>query len=448
MATQQVVKFIGVDLVNFIQVNSSMTLSLPSIEWPESFTTLSQTMRDTFGVDFFTQLGSLDCWLETNYCARALNAMLAYTGFVAAFPLYMAWVRCRGRMERDARDGLWDVATKYHAVIGVFLHTPLTNVVLQTLKCEQFDEYNVLEVDRSITCGTHTTCLVTAGIYIPLFTICFPAALVWAMREAFTQAGQAKLRSECTEEEVKKIVGRHKARYSFFTAKYEDYYWWYEVFEMMRKLMLTSVGSLIVAGSYSQILTKIAISMFFIGFFIRHSPFKATEADIMSLVSQSCTLFTLFYALCILTGFFEHEGIPPSAVAVVLVFIQLTPVVCAFIIVGWLVYAIWGDVAQDKMDQSIVAARRIKRSTTSVGSTLRASTAASASRTTRVTMRTLSRHQGAQYGADDQGPPHAGPQESPRTANWPEVRVDASQGQGAPPNTRRWRTWRSGESHV
>ena len=95
-----------------------------------------------------------------------------------------------------------------------------------------------------------------------------------------------------------------KARFGFFTSKYEPWYWWYEVLEMFRKLLLTSLGAILAGGDtpYSQLLVKIAISFCFLMFFVRNSPFAATEVDVICVATQTCTLLTLVYALCIKIG--------------------------------------------------------------------------------------------------------------------------------------------------
>ena len=99
-------------------------------------------------------------------------------------------------------------------------------------------------------------------------------------------------------------LARYHARFGFFTAKFEPWYWWYEVFEMFRKLLLTSLGTILAGGEkpYSQLLVKLAISFCFVLFFVRHSPFAASEVDIICVATQLCTLLTLMYALCIKIG--------------------------------------------------------------------------------------------------------------------------------------------------
>ena len=63
------------------------------------------------------------------------------------------------------------------------------------------------------------------------------------------------------------------------------------------------------SARWSQIFIKIAVSFSFLMLFVRHSPFAATEVDIMSATTQLCTLISLVYALCIQIG--EPVPAPP-----------------------------------------------------------------------------------------------------------------------------------------
>ena len=128
---------------------------------------------------------------------------------------------------------------------------------------------------------------------------------------------------------------------------------WYEILELFRKLLLTSLGTALGGGDtpFSQLLIKIAVSFFFLLVFVRHSPFKASEVDIIVVASQTCTLLTLMHALCIKIGFFEAEGISPEAMAATLVLIQVVPFAVAIVVIGWLIYALYGDLVAEKLHE-------------------------------------------------------------------------------------------------
>ena len=137
-----------------------------------------------------------------------------------------------------------------------------------------------------------------------------------------------------------------------------------QVFEMLRKLLLTSLGTALASNGkpYSQLLIKIAISFVFLLVFVRHSPFAATEVDIICCTTQLCTLLTLMYALCIKIGFFEAEGISAEWMAAGMLVIQTTPLVIALLICGWLVYSLYGDLIEARLHEMESAQRGTRQS--------------------------------------------------------------------------------------
>jgi len=184
------------------------------------------------------------------------------------------------------------------------------------------------------------------------------------MHKGFSESGRAKLRAECADDAAYEAeVGRYKARFGFFAGKYEGWYWWYEVLEMFRKLLLTSLGSALASGDkpYSQLLIKIAISFVFLCFFIRHSPFAADEVDVIVVSTQTCTLLTLMYALCIRIDFFAAEGISDNTMAVGMLIIQTAPLLIALIVIGWLFKSVYGDVVEEKRAKLRRLSRKMSR---------------------------------------------------------------------------------------
>ena len=225
-ATGAVIKFVTVDLVGFIQINSSFTDSMPEIPWPSSFAALSNSMRRAFNVGMATELGSIECWARANYCARTLNIFLAVSGFVAALPLFLFALRLCGVGEQKGR-AVFDQATKFWMVILMFSYPPLNNFLMSTLLCQSFgDGVKTLRADRSIGCASEPQCLGTAAVFVPLFTVGFPVVLLLWMTQGFTDAGRKKLREAADDELAYEAeIARHKARFGFFTGKYETFYW-------------------------------------------------------------------------------------------------------------------------------------------------------------------------------------------------------------------------------
>jgi hypothetical protein len=78
-----------------------------------------------------------------------------------------------------------------------------------------------------VGCMDSTLCVGTFAVFFPLFTVGCPFSLLFWMRHGFTEAGHKRLKAAVhgDEEAFKKEVARYKARFGFFTSKYEAFYW-------------------------------------------------------------------------------------------------------------------------------------------------------------------------------------------------------------------------------
>ena len=181
--------------------------------------------------------------------------------------------------------------------------------------------------DRALSCA-EPLCLATAGVFVPLFTIGFPVYMLLRLASFSTPWGQARLRRR-QGEHYDATVARYQRHFNFFVSKYEPAFWWYEVSEMLRKLLLTSVAAFLDAtrAPYSELVCKITISFVFLVLFVRYSPKSDDLLDVVMVTAQLCTFFTLFYALLLKIDFFEAEGVSPTVTSIVLIVIQLAPLV-------------------------------------------------------------------------------------------------------------------------
>ena len=314
------------DLIGYLQINASFALSMPEVPWPSSFSELSKSLSGAFNVNFVTDLGSADCLLASSVCYRTLNTMLIAMGFLLALPLSQLVARgCR--MHASKRRILADSATTIWLVLAMLAHAPLTNLILGCLQCEWFDDISVLKRDRALGCGEEPICLGTAGVFVPLFTIGFPMYMLSRLASFSTPWGQARLKRQYGEH-YDATVAQYRRQFNFFVSKYEPKFWWYELSEMMRKLLLTSVAAFLDAtkAPYSELVCKITISFFFFVLFVASSPKSDNLLDIIMATAQLCTFLTLMFALLLKIDFFEEEGVAPEAAGAVLLLIQVLPI--------------------------------------------------------------------------------------------------------------------------
>ncbi|KAL1515437.1 hypothetical protein AB1Y20_002063 [Prymnesium parvum] len=90
---------------------------------------------------------------------------------------------------------------------------------------------------------------------------------------------------------------RYARRMGILYSKYQRGCWWWEVFDISRKLLLTSVLVFIEAGSVLQIWVGIFISLLALVMTVQFRPFVNWKLDMLNFTSQLCTLLTLICSL-------------------------------------------------------------------------------------------------------------------------------------------------------
>jgi hypothetical protein len=348
-----VVKFIIGDLTGYLQVNSSMSSSMPGLEWPPAFVAINKFVNGLFNLAFLTEVGSMDCWLGTNYCFRVMCICLTLLSFQIALPVFYnvaqrlhllapkgaIWklsfprnwkgstIKEKMFVTQKRLGKLLDRSIHVNMICLMVAHPPLSKMLLGCLECSWFNDLVVLKSDKRLDCAAVPQCNGTAGAFLLLYTVGVPTLVGLSLR--FYLSPEAKARFKGTP-----MLARAKARFGFLCGKYESDFYAYEVLEICRKFLLTGVATLLRGGTYSQLLCKIVITFFFFMLLVRTTPFNSPQLDLLVCTTHFCTLMTLMGALMSKIGFFAAEGVPPEALGYVMLMIQFFPMFVAFYIVS------------------------------------------------------------------------------------------------------------------
>lgn len=119
-----------------------------------------------------------------------------------------------------------------------------------------------------------------------------------------TAAGDTRERS-CTsstnntavEGKRKKAMSAPAARLAFLWAAYEPRFWYWEVIETYRRLMLTAVLSITAAGTSKQAVLALLLAILYIKLYSYFTPYEADPANITAEIGQYQILFTFLGAL-------------------------------------------------------------------------------------------------------------------------------------------------------
>ena len=97
------------------------------------------------------------------------------------------------------------------------------------------------------------------------------------------------------------------ARLSFLWAAFKPQYWYWEVVETSRRLMLTAILSVTGAGSSQQAVLALLLAIFYIKLYNYYSPYEERQSDITAEIGQYQILFTFLGALITMDSLLEKK---------------------------------------------------------------------------------------------------------------------------------------------
>lgn len=138
------------------QVTSALTVALPEVEWPVSFSSILDVFK-SFSLDFFNQWGKIECSVNANYCQKTLFVMCTFGIFAICMPCWGALLRkyiLRPRLGWSNRrlEVLSDRQIRLTLVIFTIVHAPLTMRLLKNLNCEAYGPNKVVLVCPRARC--------------------------------------------------------------------------------------------------------------------------------------------------------------------------------------------------------------------------------------------------------------------------------------------------------
>jgi hypothetical protein len=192
-------------------------------------------------------------------------------------------------------------------------------ITFDTEQPEVFDSF--LKADLSLDCNAAERPAML--FYVIVMVIVYPigitamyATLLWRQRKAICPI-EGKWRSFLgikdvfppklrTMDEEDAITEQRKLdipknpelkSIQFLFKEYEPYFWWFEVFECFRRLMLTGGSVMFMEGSATQVVCGMLIALLAIHVYSICQPFVEDDDDVLALGSQWGILFTLFGGL-------------------------------------------------------------------------------------------------------------------------------------------------------
>ena len=234
------------------------------IKFPPIYSKFSSFIGGLVSLDFISFL-PVGCMAPTDF----YNSLLAYTLLpllVSAILIgyYIALSKRSDASSSQLRNKIFELFLTL-----TFILLPSVSVkIFSTFACHDFDTgASFLKVDYSIDCntGTHTAVMLFAGVMIIIYPVGVPVMyffLLWRKRHLLDPGQRSKEGKMSEEEALNEALAEreeHETRdvtlkaLSFLYGSYEPKYWWFEVFETLRKLALTGFLVFLAPGTAAQV---------------------------------------------------------------------------------------------------------------------------------------------------------------------------------------------------
>lgn len=208
---------------------------------------------------------------------------------------------------------------KYMSAILLFsyLYLPgLTVAIFQTFICQNVDPGNVtssngdyyLTADYSLNCTSKTVkfARVWAGFMIIIYPIGITLLYFWLLyKKRYEIMHRHEIESRNT------IISANSDKQSsimmikFLYESYKPQYWYFEIVETVRRLMLTGVLSVAGEGTSGQIVFGIILAVFYTKIYGYYQPYELQETSVVAELAQYQIFFSFFGSLVVQNALLE-----------------------------------------------------------------------------------------------------------------------------------------------
>ena len=328
------------------QILSSFNLTF-RIPWPTTFDQLMSVLYAPFNVDVFALFGSFKCQVNTNYSAQFYAHMMV--PIVILGVICGAYVTARlikilpfcGTHMFDKNTLRARVMKLINLVIFV-MYPGLGLRIFRVFATSKYGEYSYLSADLTVRTDTkeYTDMRSVAWVWMVIYVVCIPAsyAVILGCQRHFIKMDPDSEDGQCPEEFHSQVVA---CRVSY-GAIYKDYkrrMYFFELFEMSRKITLVGVLVLLGENGGTQIFIGVLICFFYVLLCALTKPLVSPTDQFLQYITSVQLFVTLITGLLLRNRAFEKaQGMgsdeDDTMIDVVLVFMTLTVFGTIALVVG------------------------------------------------------------------------------------------------------------------
>ena len=324
-------------LIGFFQISASIAIDFPSVPFPKDFLKLTDVFSVLMG-DFISGDG-LNELIDgrLHFANTTIFACVVLLVFCCSIPAAHALLSrcCYATAPASRRVEAADSCVRM-VVFLTFLAYPIVSArLLKLYHLRSFgDDVELLDADFSLTKDDLGTWQASGALFLVLYTVGIPATFFCVLWNTARKQADALDLKTAEGVAAARQAKRYLARYGLLYAKYEIRCWWWEMVELLRKLLLTGVVVFVVPGSVTQIWFAIVVSLVSLLTMTFFTPYANAQIDAISWVAQTCTLFSLLSTLALKVGFDTADKPLQHLVTFTIVVAQILPVLACLLLVG------------------------------------------------------------------------------------------------------------------
>ena len=255
---------------------------------PPSFLAL-QGRLELLNFNIFALPGlHMQCFGLSTFASQLLFRALVPAALVGMTIAYHWWHR---EPIKALPSSLW---------ITFLVFSLVSSPAFQAFSCEAFDDVSYLRADYSVICSSngedqpaYAQLKLLASVVIIIYPVGIPvvyAVLLFTSRHTVTTSGNGWLK------EVEHALRTHSDSLNFLTANYRRPYFWWELVETVKKLLLASFFALpfMGHGTLVQLLVALALQLVFLVVQVYAAPFKRASDNYFALSTNVALVFGLF----------------------------------------------------------------------------------------------------------------------------------------------------------
>lgn len=361
-------------LISFGQVLQSFA-STYNIEWPDGLKGFISKF-DIINFDIFT-IGSFECEFPgvKSFYTRFWGTMMTPAGLIG-----FIWISWKAKMKAvslsrkmDFEKSMLEVKIEDIEITGgyisraffvlIFMYLKVSQTALDMFKCRKFrpsDEFLIaadyktqytdrtfLEADLTLPCRGHvySTMWLFGVIAVFVYPVGVPGMFAFLLFRERDQIHDAI----------------NKKKYGFLFKDYAIAYFFWEIWDLMRKILLSGVLIFFNRGSVGQIIIGMLIALVALQIQLRIMPFDSKQANWIQILSFNCIFLTLFGALLLKVTFNKSvDGqLGQDFANVFLVIINASmPLMCIWLVVASIAYEFYLTTAGQKTKKLVLYGHR------------------------------------------------------------------------------------------